>query len=312
MNCRDVREVADSFLCEELLTETNHEILRHLETCPTCRTEIDARRRLRGALRTAFNRAPELQPAGEFADRLRDQLRQAAVHRHRSWMFSSRWLALAAGVVLAAGITTAILLNRSSAPAEALARDAIGDHRNCALKYRLVRTPVPLEEAAQRFDSAYRLLLNAPPDDISTPDGPARVVERHSCEYGAHRFGHVILQYRGHVVSLLVTANDRTTSDTASTAAIPGVIGRPMEGLSVVSVNGSRHAVMLVSDLEKNELTQLAGIVSLPLVERLARVAQDRTSTVAWFLAEPAQKLEWDFQRRVDLTSLLTERSPSR
>ena len=83
MNCRDVREVADSFLCEELLTETNHEILRHLDTCPSCRTEIDARRRLRGALRTAFNRAPELQPAGEFADRLRDQLRQAAVHRHR-------------------------------------------------------------------------------------------------------------------------------------------------------------------------------------------------------------------------------------
>ena len=309
MNCRDVREVADSFLCEELLTETNHEILRHLDTCPSCRTEIDARRRLRGALRTAFNRAPDLQPAGEFTDRLRDQLRQAAVHRHRSWTFSSRWLALAAGVVLAAGITTAILLNRSSAPAEALARDAIGDHRNCALKYRLVRTPVPLEEAAQRFDSAYRLLLNAPPDDISTPDGPARVVERHSCEYGAHRFGHVILQYRGHVVSLLVTAND-STSDTASTAAIPRVIGRPMEGLSVVSVNGSRHAVMLVSDLEKNELTQLAGIVSLPLVQRLADVASDRTKTIAWLFVPPVQGLAKDSDRRPDLASLLTERLP--
>ena len=172
MNCRDVREVADSFLCEELLTETNHEILRHLDTCPSCRTETDARRRLRGAVRTAFNRAPELQPAGEFADRLRDQLRQASVHRHRSWTFPGRWLALAAGLVLAAGVTAAILLDRSPAPAEALAQDAIGDHRNCALKYRLVRTPVPLEEAAQRFDSAYRLLLSAPPDDISTPDGP--------------------------------------------------------------------------------------------------------------------------------------------
>ena len=44
MNCRDVREVADSFLIEELLTETNHDILRHLDTCPFCCTEIDARR----------------------------------------------------------------------------------------------------------------------------------------------------------------------------------------------------------------------------------------------------------------------------
>jgi hypothetical protein len=309
MNCRDVREVADSFLCEELLTETNHEILWHLDTCPSCRTEVDARRRLRGALRTAFTRAPELRPAGEFTDRLRDQLRHASVHRHRSWTFSGRWLALAAGLVLAAGVSAAILLNRSPAPADALARDAIGDHRNCALKYRLVRTPVPLEEAAQRFDSAFRLLLSAPPDDISTPDGPVRVVERHSCAYGAHRFGHVILQYRGRVVSLLVTANDGATA-AASAEAIPHVIGHPLDGLSVVSVNGSRHAVMLVSDLENNELTQLAGIVSLPLVQRLEDVTSDRTKPTAWLFASPVQELARDSDRRPDLASLLTERLP--
>ena len=274
------------------------------------RPEIDARRRLRGALRTAFNRAPELQPPGEFANRLRDQLQQAAVHKHRSWTFSGRWLALAAGLVLAAGVTGAILLNRSSAQAEALALDAIGDHRNCALQYRLVRTPVPLEEAAQRFDSAYRLLLSAPPDNIVTPDGPVRVVERHSCAYGAHRFGHVILQYRGRVVSLLVTANDGMTAAAASAEAVPHVIGRPMEGLSVVSVNGSRHAVMLVSDLEKNELTQLAGIVSLPLVQRLGNVSLDRTEPTAWLFAQPVQRLAWDSAWRLNSTSLFTERLP--
>lgn len=300
MNCRDVRQVADSFLCEELLTETNHEILRHLDTCPSCRTEIDGRRRLRGALRTAFHRAPELQPAGEFTDRLRDQLRQAAVHPHRVRAFSGRWLALAAGLVLAAGVTAAMLLNRSPGPAEALMNDAIGDHRNCALKYRLARAPVTLEEAAQRFDSSYRLLLSAPPDDIPTPDGSARVIERHSCEYGAHRFGHVILRYRGRVVSLLVTANEKPTAAAESAEAIPHLIGRPMEGLSVVSVNGSRHAVMLVSDLEKNELTQLAGIVSLPLVQRLGAGTSDRTKPTAWLLAPPTGELAWASGGRPD------------
>jgi len=291
MNCRDVRDVADLFLCEELLTETNHEILRHLDTCPSCRTEIDARRRLRAALRTAFHRAPALRLRGEFADRLRDQLRQASAHSQRPRTFSGRWLALAAGVLLAAGVTAAVLLNRSSGAAEALATDAIGDHRNCALKYRLVRAPVPLEQAAQRFDSAYRVLISTPPDDLSTPDGPVRVVERHSCAYGAHRFGHVILQYRGRVVSLLVTANDTATADGQSAEAIPHVIGRPTDGLSVVSVNGSRHAVMLVSDLEKNELTQLAGVVSLPLVQRLADIPSDRTEPTALLLAPPVQQL---------------------
>jgi len=51
MTCRDVRELADSFLAEELLTETNHEILRHLETCPVCRADLAVRRELRDGLR---------------------------------------------------------------------------------------------------------------------------------------------------------------------------------------------------------------------------------------------------------------------
>ena len=286
MNCRDLREAADSFLSGELPAETHHEILQHLDTCPSCRADIEMRRQLRGALRAAFNRAPDLQPSTEFRDRLREQLRHAAVTRSRFAGISWRWLALAAGVVLAAGLSAVILFQGSSASEEARAQDAIGDHRNCALKYRLVRHPVPLEEAAQRFDHAYRVLIAAPQDEISTPDGPARVIERHSCEYGAHRFGHVILQYRDHVVSLLVTAD---TPSATSMGAVPRVIGRPFEGLSVVSVNGTRHAVMLVSDLHPRELTQLAGIVSLPLAQQLAGGRLDPSMMTAMLFTHPLQ-----------------------
>lgn len=274
MNCRDVREVADSFLTDQLLTETNHEILQHLDTCPSCRTEIDARRRLRGALRDAFNRAPELQPSAELRNRLRDQLREAPAHRARAWSLPRQWLALAAGVVLTAGLASAVFLSRGDAvnpiaSSDLMARDAIGDHRNCALKFRLVRKPVPLEEAAEQYDSAYRVLLSTPPDEIQTPDGPARVKERHSCAYGARRFGHVIMEYRGRVVSLLMTANDgagRSVGDDA----IPHFIGRPMNGLSVVSVTGTQHAILLVGDLDSGELAELSKAVSVPLAQRLS------------------------------------------
>jgi hypothetical protein len=279
MTCRDVRELADSFLCEELLTETNHDILRHLDTCPPCRADIEARRRLRGAVRLAFNRAAELQPSSDFGDRLRETLRETAECEQRSWAPSRRWLALAAGVVLAVGLSGTVFLKRSSlngpVASDALAQDAIGDHRNCALNFRLERTPVPLEDAAERFDSAYRLLISAPPDDISTPGGPAQVVERHSCAYGGRRFGHVVMQYRGRVVSLLMTAGDGLTRS-ADTPAIPHLIGRPMNGLSVVAVNGPRHAILLVSDLERSELTQLSRAVSMPLARRLEVSARQR------------------------------------
>lgn len=283
MNCRDVRDMADSFLCEELLTETNHDILRHLDTCPLCRTEIDARRRLRSAVRDAFNRAPELRSSAEFQNRLRDQLRDASVRGSGLRSLSWRWLALAAGVVLAVGVAGVALIKSSVDPTEALARDAVGDHQNCALKYRLVRMPVPLEEAAQQFDSAYRLLLSAPPDDIPTPDGPARVTERHSCAYGAHRFGHVIIEYRGRVVSLLMASNDDAGGIRQD--AIPHVIGRPMNGLSVVAVNGTDHAILLVGDLESTQLAQLSRAVSVPLARRLGMSAVPVRGTLPWLLA---------------------------
>jgi anti-sigma factor RsiW len=57
MQCRDVRELADSFLSEQLLVETNHELLRHLETCPDCRADIAVRRAIRDRLRAAFAQA---------------------------------------------------------------------------------------------------------------------------------------------------------------------------------------------------------------------------------------------------------------
>src|SRR5262245_20488749 len=126
MTCRDVREVADSFLCDELLTETNHDILRHLETCGPCRTEIDARRPLRRTLHDAFERAPDLLVRQEFIEQLRGDLREAAAHDRRSWMSSRRWFAIAACVVLAVGLTAAVLMTRSTPPpSELLAQDAI-------------------------------------------------------------------------------------------------------------------------------------------------------------------------------------------
>lgn len=270
MNCRDSRDVADSFLSDELLTETNREILQHLDTCPSCRTEIAVRRQLRGSLRAAFDRAPDLQPPPDFAERLRERIRVAGADAGRDRSFSRRCLMLAASVLVTAGLAGAVFMTQVMAPVDALARDAIGDHWNCALKNRKVRTPVPLDEAAQRFDSVYRVLLNTPPDEISTPNGPVRVVDRHSCAFGTRRFGHVILQYRQHVVSLLVTGDDEAAGSIALPPDLnPHLRGGPVNGLSVASIRRAHHAILLVSDLEGRELTQLSTTVSVPLVEQL-------------------------------------------
>jgi hypothetical protein len=239
------------------------------------------RRQLRGSLRAAFGRAPDLQPPPGFAKRLREQVRVAAAQAPRSRPLTRRWLLLAASAALAVGLAGAAFMARVSAPVDALARDAIGDHWNCALKHRKLRTPIPLEEAAERFDSVYRVLLDAPPNEMSTPNGPVRVTDRHSCAFGTRRFGHVVLEYRQRVVSLLVTADDERPQRMVTASHVtPRLHGKPVSGLSVASIRGAHHAILLVSDLEGRELTQLSTMVSVPLMDRLVSgarpaVAQD-------------------------------------
>jgi hypothetical protein len=127
------------------------------------------------------------------------------------------------------------------------------------------------------------VLLSAPPDNVSTPDGPARVLERHSCAYNDRRFGHVVMQYRGRVVSLLMTANDGGHASPGPDA-LPHAIGRPINGLSVVSVNGRHHAILLVSDLDSPALEELSQAVALPLARRLEVSLMPDRGTVAALL----------------------------
>jgi anti-sigma factor RsiW len=228
------------------------------------KTEVDEQRRLQHALRSAFDRSGDLQPAAEFPDRLRDLLQNEALRQRSTPMSRRSWMGLAAAVVLVAGLTGGLLIDRQNVSMQTLAEDARGDHRNCALKFRLIRMPIELPEAAAKLDEAFGLLMTAPADQVPTPDGVLQVLERHACAYHGRRFGHVVMQYQGHVVSLLLTAAAPYGADGA-----PRPIGDTANGLSVVSVNGSRHAVLMVSDLGRDQLQELSTIVALPLAQRL-------------------------------------------
>lgn len=74
MQCSEFREIACAFLDDELTVETNHDVIRHAETCANCRRELAARRKLRLKLREAVANALELQMSDEFIKSLRGQL----------------------------------------------------------------------------------------------------------------------------------------------------------------------------------------------------------------------------------------------
>ena len=302
MQCREFKEIADSYLSNELMVETNHGVIAHLEQCADCRQELKARRELRSKLREAFIKAPENQLQSEFAARLSTQLhdyslgkRGAPLVSQRRWQSSmtrkqTTWLALAACLLLAMGLGLVIVRKRllePKAPGETalskpkpndspelnpripvgivkteLARSAVGDHRDCAIKFRLAEKPIDLEVAGQKYDPVYINLTKA----VLSPQGAvpldAQFVEAHSCVFEGKRFAHIVLKYQGHLVSFLVTEIEPTKGvqpETVQRSSDPQVITcSEFDGYKVSCFETARHAVFVVSDLPEGDNLALA------------------------------------------------------
>ena len=82
--CEKTRKYMDSYISGELLVETNHEVLRHLENCATCSAEFEAGAQLRSRVKAAVESQsvpPELQV------RIREQIRSK---QSGSW-FAATW-----------------------------------------------------------------------------------------------------------------------------------------------------------------------------------------------------------------------------
>ena len=270
--CRQVRERADAFLSEQLLIETTQDIVRHLEGCPACRAEFEARRRLRGALKSAFEKAGDLQPRAEFVDGLRARLADEAaspVRRPAPWR---RWGALAASLLLVAGLGVALRPWLSASGLAALARLAAGDHENCALTFRLAEKPITLEQAAQQDDAAFRRLQTVEPETTALPGGPLEVVDRHSCVWQGVRFAHLVLRYKDTMVSVVVASDAGAARSwipwsqlSHDPAALPS-----SEGHQLASFRGAAHTVFVVSSLPAADVQAVARVMAVPVVQALA------------------------------------------
>ncbi|MEP6570748.1 MAG: hypothetical protein ABJC10_13335 [Acidobacteriota bacterium] len=275
-----------------MIVETNHDVISHLEQCDDCRRELAARRELNSRLRAAFINAPENQMRPEFADRLGIQLHEQALGKRSVPVVTRQrtlWLALAACLLLAAGLGLVVVRHRMSlqpvvhevarydqTPTYSpelnpgmpvnlvkieLAKSAAGDHQDCAVHFALAEKPIDLEVAGRKYDPVYINLTKAVLSQGNTPLD-AELVEAHSCVFEGRRFAHIVLRYHGHLVSLLVTETDRTGETNGApsqTLAQQQVIAcSQFDGYQVSCFQTARHAVFVVSDLPEGENLSLA------------------------------------------------------
>ena len=67
-NCEKVRRYLDSYISNELLVESNLEVLRHIEQCSACSQELETRVRIRTSVQIAA-RQEEVPPSRKSAGR---------------------------------------------------------------------------------------------------------------------------------------------------------------------------------------------------------------------------------------------------
>lgn len=266
MECREVRQLADAFLSEQLLVETTQAVVAHLERCPTCRDEVDGMRRLRAATRSAFESTPDLRPSPEFAAAVASRVRAQAARQHTVGSPWRAWMAIAAGVLLVIG-TGWGWREWSAARLSSLLHAAAGDHQFCALTFRLAERPISLEEAARRYGGVYASLETIEPSTTTLSGGPLRILERHSCVFAGRRFAHIVLRYKRQTVSLLVTEDARAFSlmGTATTSALPVT-----DGFEVASFRGPRHVAFVISSLARDDLQEVAQALLEPVSKAMA------------------------------------------
>lgn len=270
--CREVRQLADAYLSEQLLVETTHDIVRHLEGCPACRAEFDARRRLRTATKSAFERAKALGPRPAFAEAVRSRLAAEASAQAAPAMSWKRWGAVAAGLIVVAGLGLGAAQWLSVSSLAALARLAAGDHENCALTFRLAEKPITLEQAAREFDRAFGALAAVDPSTTALPGGPLSVVDRHSCVWEGVRFAHLVLRYKDTLVSVVIASDANAQPSWIPWQALDGEPAQlaPADGLQTAAFRGARHVAFVVSALPDDDVRDVARVMAGPVARALA------------------------------------------
>ncbi|HEY2012363.1 MAG TPA: zf-HC2 domain-containing protein [Bryobacteraceae bacterium] len=270
--CEQTRRYLDSYVSNELLTETSHELLRHLETCGACAAELEARTRLRSQLKAAVERQivpPDLQA------RVRQRIRS---QESRSWAsVGKHWaMAMAAAVVVCAGVWFSYSHERMPALTDRPAQDAyihrvsstlaavlkvgLGDHIHCSIFRKYPKNPPAVDEMEANLGPSYKGLL--PLVKTAVPEG-YRVVMAHQCGYAGRRFIHLTLRDGNDLISLVIARKGPGESLSGLPATIQSsgvsVYQSAAERYQVAGFEAGEYLAFVVSDLRGKTNLQIAA-----------------------------------------------------
>jgi hypothetical protein len=225
-----------------------------------------AEREYRSRLQRAV-RSEELPPYLEA--RMRANLAKAPA---RSW-WRAQWAGAAAAVVVVAGGVIAYQLGdlRLSVASQdsyissvsqrvaTIMRVGLKDHIHCAYFRKYPKNPPTMQTFVEKMGPQYAGLIPIVRDQVP---GRFRLEIAHICGYKGRKYVHMVMRYRGELVSFIVTRKEAGESFQTE-GLLPALIQSEIpyyqtsvQGFHVASFESKDHLVFLISGLSDGETMQ--------------------------------------------------------
>ncbi len=297
MNCKDFQEIVDSYLSDELLTETNHDMMRHMEACDSCRNVIELRRVFRTRLKMAILDSESYRLDENFNHRMMTRLRAENAESNaataRSW-FGFRTIAFAASFLIVAVIGFGIYANfgpgkssifAGSTPpymvsgfAEtSLVNIAAGDHQHCAVEHGYTKDSAKPTTISPMFSG----LENVVEVGVGSVLKGEKLIESHACKYKGVQFAHYVMQGNDSLISVLVAPSeaDATTGDRLSEFS--------SKSYEITSFSVDKNTVFVISDKGKEANRLAAESLEKPIEAHFLKKKPVETAMLTLFKTDP-------------------------
>ena len=287
-NCERYRRYFDAYIDNELLVETNQDVLQHLTSCAECSRILEARTRTKQLVRSAVK--AEVAPP-ELAAAVRNGLGK------RAGFFASntvRFMLAAAAVVLLgiAGVGRLHwgrilsfggddgVFQTVSVRARELFRVGLIDHVHCAILAGNWKRFVPFSD--MKADSGSQALgpqfIDLVPAVEAKLGSDYRLVQGHRCVANQRQYIHLILTgNNGIILSLVITEKNNESFTQADAIAVMKASGIPIyrdrQGtLEIAGFESDKYLAYIVSNLDRDANLKVAALMAPVVYNHLHRL----------------------------------------
>jgi hypothetical protein len=271
--CERYRRYFDAYLDNELLVETNHDVLQHLSSCGECARILEGRARTKQLVRDAVTKE---QAPPELAAALRSRLRT-----ERPIFFAAntvRWMMAAAAVLLLA-IVGVGSLNRIeqfrgddgvfptlTARVQELFRVGFIDHVHCSILSQRWKQFVSFDEmkASTGREALGPEFIDLVPAVEAKLGSEYKLVQGHRCVANHRQYVHLMLTgEKGAIVSLVISEKNNESFSQSDAVAVMKASGIPIyrdqQGiLEIAGFESDKYLAYVVSNLDRATNLNLA------------------------------------------------------